>query len=76
MHPRGTGKPKNEKINVLKIRELCGDKGMSLAELARGIGLEDRQKINARLQKQNSFTGDELFLIADLFEVSVDSLRL
>jgi transcriptional regulator with XRE-family HTH domain len=76
MNTTETRKRKNRLIDVSRIRELCDDKNYSIAELGRRIGLDERQKINARLQNNNTITADELFLIADELDVSVDDLRL
>lgn len=75
MSERGTKKKKNEQIDISKIRGLCEQKRISLAELGRRIGLNDRQKMNARLQNDSVISADELFLIADELGVSVNELR-
>ena len=75
MSERGTKKKKNEQIDISKIRELCEQKRISLAELGRRIGLNDRQKMNARLQNDSVISADELFLIADELGVSATELR-
>lgn len=69
-------KAKNELIDLSMIRRLCVEKHISLAELARRIGLDERQKMNARLNNQNSISGDELILIAEHLGVAVEDLRL
>jgi transcriptional regulator with XRE-family HTH domain len=70
-----TKRQKNELIDIEKIRLLCEQKQISLAELGRRIGLDKRQKISARLNNENAILGDELFLIADELNVSADDLR-
>ncbi len=67
---------KNELIDLAKIRQLCEIKSLSISELGRQIGLPERQKINARLQNKNAFSGDELYLIADALGVNVNELRV
>lgn len=69
-------KSKNELINIPKIRELCEQKSLAFAELGRRIGLNDRQKMNARLHNKSQISGDELFLISDALDVPVDDLRI
>jgi transcriptional regulator with XRE-family HTH domain len=71
-----TKKLKNELIDLDKIRQLCDSRHLSIAELGRRIGLNERQKMNARLQNDNVITGDELLLIAQELGVSANDLRV
>ncbi len=76
MNIAATKEPKNEQINVDKIKELCKAKNLSMAELGRKIGLPMRESISRRLKNAYTMTADEIFLIADELGVSADDLRL
>lgn len=69
-------KTKNEYVDLKKIKELCNEKGLSIAELGRRIGLPMRDQIHRRLKNQYTLTADEVFLIADELGVSAEELRL
>ncbi len=66
--------PKNKLIDVEKIKRLCEEQNISVAELGRKIGLDSRELISRRLQNSYSITGDELILIAENLGVSVKDL--
>lgn len=69
-------KPKNEKVDLVKIKNLCEQNNLSFAELGRRIGLNWRDSISLRLQNRSTITADEIFSIADHLGVPVDELRL
>lgn len=76
MNVVATKEPKNELVNVEKIKQLCEEHNISIAELGRRIGLPMRESISRRLQNSYTMTADEIFLIADQFGISADDLRL
>lgn len=76
MNTVATKQPKNELVDVAKIKKLCEGKNISVAELGRRIGLSMRESISRRLQNAYTMTADEIFLIADELGVSADDLRL
>lgn len=76
MNTVATKEQKNELVNVEKIKQLCEENNISIAELGRRIGLPMRESISRRLQNTYRMTADEIFLIADQFGVSADELRL
>lgn len=67
---------KNELVDVEKIKALCDQNKISIAELGRRIGLPMRESISRRLKNSYTMTADEIFLIADELGVSADELRL
>lgn len=69
-------KPKNELVDLDKIKSLCSEKEISFAELGRKIGLNWRDSISLRLQNKSTISADEIFLIADELGVNVDELRI
>lgn len=68
--------PKNAQVDLMKIKDLCEQRNLSLAELGRRIGLNWRDSISLRLQNRSTITADEVFLMADELGVSADDLRL
>jgi len=68
---------RNKLINVPKIRNLAEQRFKSLSQFGSQIlGLKDREGISTRLNNKRVITADELCLMADALEVSVDELRL
>ena len=65
---------RNELIDTVKIRHLAESNGLSMAELARRIGI-NRQKLHARMHQGTPITANELLQIADNLGVSADDLR-
>lgn len=71
-----TVKPKNELVDLDKIKKLCEQKNLSFAELGRRLGFEWRDQLSMRLKNRYTISADEIFLIADELGVPTDELRL